>query len=422
MPTFKFIFWVFFSIATSYCQSFEEKLNQKLKINGMWGDYYSIDNDSSFYLVKGNIYLDSLYFLSENDINNFFLYKLFKPLLFTKGRNKASKVYEKILNSYSFIDPNTKLIFARHGAKGVAAFIDFKHNFKSSFGGLVGLSRKNDGLILTGQLSAKISNFDRSGSSFFLEWVQPNELSRFLKYTLETPFFISFPIGLKTTIRQDFIKNEYLLSSYSFIVTKATDLGLMRLGVNNENTNNFLENNYFKKKSMAIGFFSSTRVNNKFQAKGFLIDSDILLGLLSLEGNSILSSSIDFKYFYNLSFGRNFLEYKINWQQSFFDQIEVPYHNKLRFGGATSLRGYREKELIADWFVLNTLEWTNSSFGSVNMPYVFLDYPFSDNIKVGASYGFGIKNINDNFSFDICLAHSSFMNDVKLHFRVYTQL
>ena len=65
------------------------------------------------------------------------------------------------------------------------------------------------------------------------------------------------------------------------------------------------------------------------------------------------------------------------------------------------MRGYREKELIADWFVLNTLEWTNSSFGSVNMPYVFLDYPFSDNIKVGSSYGFGIKNINDNFSFDI---------------------
>jgi len=86
------------------------------------------------------------------------------------------------------------------------------------------------------------------------------------------------------------------------------------------------------------------------------------------------------------------------------------------------LRGYREKELIADWFVLNTLEWTNSSFVSVNIPYVFLDYPFSDNIKVGSSYGFGIKNINDNFSFDICLAYSLFMNDVKLHFRVDTQL
>ena len=422
MPTFKFIFWIFFPIATIYCQSLEEKLNQQLKINGMWGDYYSIDNDSSFHLVKGNVHLDSLYFLSENDINNFFLHKLFKPLLHTKGRNKASNVYEKILNSYSFIDPNTKLIFARHGAKGVAAFIDFKHNFKSSFGGLIGLSRKNDGLILTGQLSANISNFDRSGSSFFLEWAQPDELSRFLKYTLETPFFIRFPIGLKASLRQDFIKDEYLLSSYSFIATKATDLGLMRLGFNNENTNNFLENNYFKKKSLAIGvFFDNTKVNT-FQAKGFLIDSDILLGFLKIEGSSILSSSIDFKYVYNLSFGRNFFEYKINWQQSFFDEIEVPYHNKLRFGGATSLRGYREKELIADWFVLNTLEWTNSSFGSVNIPYVFLDYPFSDNIKVGSSYGFGIKNINDNFSFDICLAYSLFMNDVKLHFRVDTQL
>ena len=72
MPTFKFIFWIFFPIATIYCQSIEEKLNQKLKINGMWGDYYSIDNDSSFHLVKGNVHLDSLYFLSENDINNFF--------------------------------------------------------------------------------------------------------------------------------------------------------------------------------------------------------------------------------------------------------------------------------------------------------------------------------------------------------------
>ena len=67
----------------------------------MWGDYYSIDNDSSFYLVQENVYLDSLYFLSENDINNFFLYKLFKPLLHTKGRNKASNIYKKILNSYS---------------------------------------------------------------------------------------------------------------------------------------------------------------------------------------------------------------------------------------------------------------------------------------------------------------------------------
>ena len=31
-------------------------------------------------------------------------------------------------------------------------------------------------------------------------------------------------------------------------------------------------------------------------------------------------------------------------------------------------------------------------------------------------------DINDNFSFDICLAYSLFMNDVKLHFRVDTQL
>ena len=171
-----------------------------------------------------------------------------------------------------------------------------------------------------------------------------------------------------------------------------------------------------------MGVFFDNREDNTFQAKGFLIDSDILLGFLNIDDSSILSSSIDFKYVYNLSFGRNFFEYKINWQQSFFDEIEVPHHNKLRFGGATSLRGYREKELIADWFFLNTLEWTNSSFGSVNMPYVFLDYPFSDNIKVGSSYGFGIKNINDNFSFDICLAYSLFMNDVKLHFRVDTQL
>ena len=91
----------------------------------------------------------------------------------------------------------------------------------------------------------------------------------------------------------------------------------MRLGFNNENTNYFLENNYFKKKSLAIGVFFDNREDNIFRAKGFLIDSDILLGFLKIEGSSILSSSIDFKYIYNLSFGRNFFEYKINWQQSF---------------------------------------------------------------------------------------------------------
>ena len=85
MLIFKSISWIFFPIAIICCQSLELKLNQKLKINGMWGDYYSIDNDSSFHLVQGKIYLDSLHFLSENDINNFFLYKLFKPLLNTKG-------------------------------------------------------------------------------------------------------------------------------------------------------------------------------------------------------------------------------------------------------------------------------------------------------------------------------------------------
>ena len=76
---------------------------------------------------------------------------------------------------------------------------------------------------------------------------------------------------------------------------------------------------------MAIGVFFDNREDNTFQAKGFLIDSDILLGFLNIEGSSILSSSIDFKYVYNLSFGRNFFEYKINWQQSFFDEKSSYY-------------------------------------------------------------------------------------------------
>ena len=57
---------------------------------------------------------------------------------------------------------------------------------------------------------------------------------------------------------------------------------------------------------MAIGVFYDNRGENTFQAKGFLIDSDILLGFLNIDDSSILSSSIDFKFVYNLSFGRNF--------------------------------------------------------------------------------------------------------------------
>ena len=404
-----------------YAQSsLESELYDKLKKNSNWGDYYLLRKDSSYHLISKKIFIDSLQFNNVKNLKNSTLNILFRPLFQSQGRSQANKIFKSIVSSYSFLSSDSQVDFARFGENGITALIDVNSQFNSSFGGLLGISKKEEKWILTGKIDLEVENFDKRGSSFLFNWNQPNKSSRFLNYELMTPFVMNFPIGIILSVKQDFLEKEFILNSFSSSVTTLGPLGKIKLGVHTDKSNDFISDKVYKSNSLLLGMIYDSRDNNLLPTFGTFLDMNFSIGFIS-NNNELYNigniNTIFSKYFL---FNSSSFFYHMNWNQVFIDKIDIPNQKKIRFGGANSLRGYNEKELIADWVIINTFEWSPIVMVNQIAPYLFADYPITNNSLAKMSYGIGIKNLNNNIYYNFSFSFSSILKNAKIHFTLTT--
>lgn len=389
---------------------------------------------------------DSAYFFKELKTNHSYIYQLIDIV---PGDQFSERNYrlisEKIKRSpFLSIQRPTDLSFKDNKAK---TFLDIKENTSSSFRGVIGLQQVQNGkTTAVGTLALDIQNLFRSGKQFKFEWERFAEESQELSIFYKHPFFLDSKIS--PAISFDLLKQD------TTFITRQTGIGLhtyitprVELFFEFETTNGTLLSNDlatientgladFKRRiyrlQLSRGYLSSL---GKFE-EGNVWNLSAAAGNKTIERNLSLPDS-----FYDTITARtNFYrlestfayQIKVLKRQAFFHHItagilqndELLRNELYRLGGLNSLRGFNEKEIFAENYLLSRAEF-RSFFESESYVYVFYDHLIfesksqSDN-PYGIGLGFALETSAGQFTFALAAGNSNNQNisfsTLKAHF------
>ena len=89
-------------------QTTDREAFDQLERSGRWGDYYIIEPNNQFQLIKKDIKVDSVHFIGDKTISQLVLSKLFNKLLNSPSRDIALSRFQAIQDAHVFLSNNTE--------------------------------------------------------------------------------------------------------------------------------------------------------------------------------------------------------------------------------------------------------------------------------------------------------------------------
>ena len=212
-------------------QTNDQEAFDQLESSGRWGDYYIIQPNNQFELIKKDIKVDSVHFIGVQTISQLALNKLFNNLINSPSRDIAMSRFQAIQDAHAFLSENTSMSFARYNKENIAALVDIRTDFKSHVGGILGSTKdKNGDWKLNGELDFNLENIFKNSSSFRLLWRQPTSLFRLLSFEVNSPIIMGQLFGINMNFNQEFSDKNFLLETLSAYITAIGPFGRWKIG------------------------------------------------------------------------------------------------------------------------------------------------------------------------------------------------
>jgi len=414
-------------------------LMERLERNGGAGSYYVLEwlklADSikvRYRLQDTDVRVDSLVFIDNNPVIPVVRKRLFGSLLNSRPVSESDMLFRNILGSYSFITPRTTLEFARFGNDRIGAVIDFRPQFESNFTGIMGANRGVDGKWqITGEIDIHLENTWRTAGVVDVFWKRTDAWSQILQLAYEEPHPFGLPIGGRFEFSQDLREGLYVnttvgASAVSFVRWG----GKWRLG---GRTTTILpttrgDSTGVEKlisKTILLESVLDRRNDRWLPTGGIYWNFTGEIGnQKQLQTNKIVSK-------FHVLFGAyKPLTDKLNlhmriWSKGvnvFPGMVHVG--EKIRYGGANTIRGYREEILISDRVMIPSLE-LNYRLGNRSGMFIFADLAIQNKYTpFPRSTGIGYKQVNRNSVIEIIYGvgrEDSIING-KLHIKFTSRI
>ncbi len=392
------------------------------------------------------IFYDSIYFLSELKTNHSYIYQLIDVIPGNRFSEKNYRLISQKVERSPFLSLQgpTDLSFSNNKAK---TFLKIKEETSSSFRGVLGLQQVQNGkTTVVGTLELDIQNLFRSGKHFKLGWERFAEESQKLEVYYKHPFFLDSKIS--PAISFDLLKQN------TTFITRKTGLGIytfitprVELFLQYEATNGTLLSNDVERIGNSGLADFRRRVYKLEASKGHLTALRKLTNgswwrLSASGGNKNIERNLSLpdSYYDTIQTRTTFYQVeaaiayqiKVLKRQSFFHHLTIGtlqndelLRNELyRLGGLNSLRGFNEKEIFAQSYLLSRAEF-RSFFESESFVYVFYDQLIFQNESIndqpfGLGLGFALDTSSGQFSFALGLGNSESQNisfsTMKAHF------
>ncbi len=338
----------------------------------------------------------------------------------------------------------TDLSFKDNKAK---VFLDVDESNSNTFQGVLGLLQQQDGkATVVGSLELDVQNLFKSGKQFRFFWERFSEQSQKLDLFYKHPFFLdsklspSFRFGL---LKQDttFLTRLLGIGVHTFITSRTelfleferengTLLSTEIETISNLQLADFTKNIYNLKISKGLESSLSTFKNGIAWNISLSGGTKIIDRNLSIPINfyDTLESNTDFYRFE----GDFFYQLTVFKRQAFYQHIqaatlrnsELLTNELYRLGGLSTVRGFNERSLFAENYLLSRIEF-RSFFENNSYAYAFYDQLFFSQNSIydqpfGLGVGFVLATSAGQFSFALAIGDSDeqplSFSTIKAHF------
>ena len=427
-------------IDTLTVNSYDEvsfKLDTLLRQSKNIGEYFILSRINSDSLITynknvNNIPLDTIIFNNNDGIRFSVLNQMFKPLFGTAPIGQTAEIFNQIVISTPFINNKSEISFGINNNNTVGAVIDLKTNFNNYFSGLVGASRSNEQKwSINGQMDIHLENQWRTASIIDFHWKRLDEESQILNLIYDEPHPLGLPIGVRVAYNQDLRDGNYVNTNSSVGIIKTVP-SVGKLGFGGKNTK---INSTAKGDSLGIGNLTTQSIylngiidyRNDYwlPTRGIFISlySDIGKRVLSDSNTVIISVQTKFEKYFPM-WGKNNFAIIINGSGNWISSGTLHSGELIRFGGATSLRGYAEDSFKCNWVVMPSIEY-NINLSSKHQLTIFSDMAFQNTYKpLPYGYGIGFTQVTKNSVLKLFygLGREDSIKNGKIHLQFLTRL
>jgi len=286
-------------------------------------------------------------------------------------------------------------------------YLSPKKKKANSFDGLVGLvpgAANKAGIALTGSVDLSLVNLLRQAETLNLRWKAPGNSNQLLQTGFEIPYFMGWPIGLTSAFDLYRKDSSYISTDWSLGIQVALELQ-NRLGffVRQKASNVLLQTPDPSLSDVKVNLYGLSwdwvNLDNPINpGRGFSIRSKLGVGNKST-GKSDQNSGTSI-YWENLSEADFFLPLSkfvvmnLSANGGYMKGGQTYDNEKFKIGGIYSLRGFEEEGILADGYLIGTLE-LRYLFGRNSNVHLFADrgkiwYPGTESEIIINPFGFGL--------------------------------
>ena len=390
---------------------------------------FSIGPDQSNYLGRDQKKLvDTLIIYGGSEIRANVINQISNPFNLEPVGNGFSQISEKLVQRYYFFRQKPDYEFGTL-KNLLGAVLHFYPEFESYFSGIFGMSNQNQDWDINGEIDLHLENLIQTAGIFDLYWKRTDSLSQIIQFEIMEPHPFGWEVGTQWKYHHEVISGLYtVIETKSMLQVFVPWLNQLNVGYSTGRTHPTEKgelNGYEKVRFRAFSLSSSSDTrNNRFMPnQGTKITTSVDAGLQNNSG--FMKGEFDFQHLHPFTPKiRGLLKWMGKGIYGF--ESAVPKSRYVLYGGASSLRGFREQSFTATQFQVATLETAyqpNRSFQT----NVFFDMGSDrlnilENKKIG--YGIGVSQLNERTLIEVqyALASGQGFSDGKLHIKWISRL
>lgn len=435
------IFRVLLLICFSYCQKSKiiiKTLEKDLVKDSLKIHYNNIDNYESYFELESFTNNPNIsYYNIKNETKNI------DSIIVNIKTLKNKSIFDQIISPYSNLQINENLnnigkkVKSRYyflieppfhelkliDSSRVGLEIYLNPIFENYASAIIGLSENSNKWDLTGEFTVHMENYLDQAELLNVYWRKTDSLSHLFRFNIFFPHPLGNKVGLNwkhnfESINKLYtkIENRYILKTFSTLFDNI-EFGYMKGEI--KPTSVGKNNGYFKNSFQGILFASAkdSRNNRFMPTKGFYLKNEVDIGL---QNQSTFVQIMNTLHMFNIAKNKFLFNMKYLFKGLFDFNGNIPKSLYYNYGGASTLRGFKENQFSSPYFQILTLE-QGLKMNSTSQIKLFVDFAsnrvnFFDRNQVG--YGIGFYQSNNNSLIHIEYAINNLSSDNnKIHFK-----
>ncbi len=414
-------------VADSLHLKMKDELNLSLEYSL---ENFSLNPDQSIYsAINNEKFVDTLLLYGMDDIRISVMDQITNPIRSVPISGGFGRIGEKMVQRYYFLREAPQFQFGLIDDDRLGARLHFSPEFESHFSGLFGMNKQHQNWNLNGEIDLHLENLIQTAGMFDLYWIRTDSLSQIIQIEFMEPHPFGWEVGTQFRYHHEIISGFYtVLETKSMLRLFVPLLHQLNLGYTSGQTyptekgqNNGYEKIRFKAFSLSTN--ADSRNHRFVPNKGTKFSAALDAGLQ--EETGFMKGEFDLHHYIPLT--QN-IHSMARWTAKgiYGFKTEIPKSRYMIYGGANTLRGFKEQQFSAPQFQVMTWEATFQPISSFQTT-LFMDAG-TDRLNLfehnDVGYGIGFTQLAERTLIKVqyALAKGQGFDEGKIHIKWVSRL